>query len=189
MRRRRRKGMTPFAAGALVIAIVAVVTFLVFGNDIPFTRPFQVKVVLANAQGIRTRSPVRIAGVTVGEVQKVQNVGDATTTVLTVNVSDRGLPLYKDAEVKVRPRIFLEGNFFLDVQPGTPGAGKIADGGTIPVSQTTAPVQLDQVLTSLQHNTRRDLQKLVQGYGDALDAPPKPGEDATQVPSVRGLTA
>src|SRR5436190_24223056 len=98
MRRRRRKGMSSFAAGAIVIALVALVTFLVFGNDIPFTRPFQVKVVVANAQNIKTRSPVRIAGVTVGEVQKVERVGDDTTTVLTVNMSDRGLPLYKDAE-------------------------------------------------------------------------------------------
>jgi phospholipid/cholesterol/gamma-HCH transport system substrate-binding protein len=189
MRRAGRKGMSPFAAGAIVIAVVAIVTFLVFGNDIPFTRPYQVKVVVANAQNIKTRSPVRIAGVTVGEVQKVENVGDQTATVLTVNMSDRGLPLYKDAEVKVRPRIFLEGNFFLDLRPGTPGAGKIPDGGTIPVSQTTGPVQLDQVLTALQSDTRKNLQRLVQGYGDALDAPPKPGEDATQDPAVRGMTA
>jgi fumarate reductase subunit D len=52
MRRRPNKGMSAFAAGAIVIAIVAIVTFLVFGNDIPFTRPFQVKVVVANATNI-----------------------------------------------------------------------------------------------------------------------------------------
>src|SRR4051812_46091476 len=181
--------MSPFAAGAIVIAIIAIVTFLVFGNDIPFTKPYQVKVVVANAQNIKTRSPVRIAGVTVGEVQKVESVGDQTTTVLTVNMSNRGLPLYKDAQVKVRPRIFLEGNFFLDMRPGTPGTGKIPDGGTIPVSQTTSPVQLDQVLTALQADTRKDLQTLVRGYGDALDGAPKKGEDATQDPDVRGKTA
>ena len=181
--------MTPFAAGALVIAIIAVVTFLVFGNDIPFTKPYQVKVVVANAQNIKTRSPVRIAGVTVGEVQKVERMGDDTTTVLTVNMGDRGLPLYKDAQVKVRPRIFLEGNFFLDVQPGTPGAGKIPDGGTIPVTQTTAPVQLDQVLTALQKNTRQDLQGLIQGYGNALDGKPTGAENVDQDPAVRDKTA
>jgi phospholipid/cholesterol/gamma-HCH transport system substrate-binding protein len=189
MRRRGRKGMSPFAAGAIVIAAIALVTFLVFGNDIPFTKPYQVKVIVANAQSIKTRSPVRIAGVTVGEVQKVESIGDDTTTAITVNMSDRGLPLYKDAQVKVRPRIFLEGNFFLDVRPGTPGAGKIPDGGTIPVSQTSSPVQLDQVLTALQSDTRKDLQTLVQGYGDALDGQPKAGEDADQDPSVRGKTA
>ena len=189
MRRRGRKGMSSFAAGAIVIAIIAVITFLVFGNDIPFTRPFQMKVVVANAQNLKTRSPVRIAGVTVGEVQKVEHVGDATTSVITVNMSDRGLPLYKDAQVKVRPRIFLEGNFFLDVQPGTPGAGKLSDGGTIPVTQTSGPVQLDQVLTALQSNTRQDLQKLVRGYGTALNTQSTKQEDKRQDPDVRGKTA
>jgi phospholipid/cholesterol/gamma-HCH transport system substrate-binding protein len=191
MRRYRNPRALPaFAAGAIVIAVIVVVTYLVFGNDIPFTRPFQVKVVVANAANIQVRSPVRIAGVTIGEVQKVERVGDQTTSVLTVNMSKRGLPLYKDAEVKIRPRIFLEGNFFLDVQPGTPGQPKIPDGGTIPVSQTTSPVQLDQVLTALQADTRKNLQRLVRGYGNALDAKPKPGEgDATQDPAVRGKTA
>jgi ABC-type transporter Mla subunit MlaD len=189
VRRNQKRGLSAFAAGGIVIAIIAVVTYLVFANDIPFTRPYQVKVVVATATSVTAGSPVRIAGVTVGEVQKVEQVGDQTTTVLTVNMSDRGLPLYKDAQVKVRPRIFLEGNFFLDLKPGTPGAAKIPDGGTIPVSQTTAPVQIDQVLTSLQADTRKNLQRLVRGYGDAIDAKPLPGEDRTQDPSVRGKTA
>jgi virulence factor Mce-like protein len=189
VRRNRQRGLSPVAAGGLVAAIIAIVTYLVFTNDIPFTTPFQVKVVVANGANIQTRSPVRIAGVTVGEVQKVERVGDQTTSVLTVNMGDRGLPLYRDAQVKVRPRIFLEGNFFLDLKPGTPGQPKISDGGTIPVSQTSGPVQLDQVLTSLQADTRKNLQRLVRGYGNAIDGKPLPGEDRTQDPSVRGKTA
>jgi phospholipid/cholesterol/gamma-HCH transport system substrate-binding protein len=189
MRRRQKKGISSFAAGAVIIAIIAIATYLVFGNDIPFTTPFQVKVVVVNAQNLQPRSPVRIAGVTVGEVQKISRVGDDTTSVLTLNMSNRGLPLYKDAEVKIRPRIFLEGNFFLDVQPGTPGAGKIADGGTIPVTQTAGPVQLDQVLTALQASTRKDLQTLVRGYGSALSGKPSAAEDKSQDPDVRGQTA
>ena len=34
----------------------------------------------------------------------------------------KGLPIHKDATFKIRPRIFLEGNFFVDVTPGTPSA-------------------------------------------------------------------
>ena len=34
-----------------------------------------------------------------------------------------GRPMHKDAPAKIRPRIFLEGNFFVDLQPGTPGPG------------------------------------------------------------------
>jgi phospholipid/cholesterol/gamma-HCH transport system substrate-binding protein len=185
----RRRELSPFAAGAIVIAIVAIVTYLVFGNDVPFTKPFEVKVVVANAQSIQPRSPVRIAGVNVGKVETIESVGDDTTSVITFSLDPRGQPLFKDAQVKIRPRIFLEGNFFLDVQPGTPGQPKIPSGGTIPVTQTSGPVQLDQVLTSLQADTRKDLQTLIRGYGDALYGKPKPGEDADQDPDVRGKTA
>ena len=55
-------------------------------------------------------------------------------------------PHGRDAST-IRPRIFLEGNFFVDVQPGTPSAPTLGDGDTIPINQTAAPVQLDQILT------------------------------------------
>jgi ABC-type transporter Mla subunit MlaD len=181
--------MSPFAAGAILIAIIAVITYLVFGNDVPFTRPYQLKIMTTNAANLKPRSPVRIAGVNVGQVQSIEGIGDSTTSVVVVNIDKRGLPIFKDARVKIRPRIFLEGNFFVDIEPGTPGQPKIPDRGVIPVSQTTGPVQLDQVLTALQSDTRRNLQRLIRGYGDALNGKPKPGEDADQDRATRGETA
>jgi hypothetical protein len=50
-------------------------------------------------------------------------------------------------------------------------------------------VQLDQVLTALQTDTRKQLQVLIQGYGSALNGKPLPGEDKDQDPAVKGLTA
>jgi phospholipid/cholesterol/gamma-HCH transport system substrate-binding protein len=188
--RRRRSRISPFGAGLIVVVIVLIVTYLVFTNDIPFTRPFQIKAVVANAVNLKARSPVRIAGVSVGQVEDVKRAGgDSTASVVTMDINSNGQPIYKDAELKVRPRIFLEGNFFVDLQPGTPGAPKLHDGDTIPITQTAGPVQLDQVLTALQSNTRDNLQTLIRGYGAALDGKPLPGEDRTQVRAVRGLTA
>jgi phospholipid/cholesterol/gamma-HCH transport system substrate-binding protein len=91
--------------------------------------------------------------------------------------------------VKVRPRLFFEGNLFFDIRPGTPSTGELEDGDTIPASQTSAPVQLDQVLGLLQTDTREDLQKLLIGYGDAINGEPQAGEDADQDPDTRGDTA
>ena len=34
-----------------------------------------------------------------------------------MRIDDKGLPIHKDATIQIRPRIFLEGNFFVDVQP------------------------------------------------------------------------
>jgi phospholipid/cholesterol/gamma-HCH transport system substrate-binding protein len=190
MRRRRGQGvMSPVAAGAILAAIIAIVTYLVFANDLPFTRPYQLKIMTSDAANIKVRAPVRIAGVNVGQVESVESVGDSTATVIVVNIDERGLPIFKDARVRIRPRIFLEGNFFVEIEPGTPGQPKIPDQGTIPVTQTTVPVQLDEVLTALQYDTRRNLQRLIRGYGEALQGRPRPGEDDDQDPATRGETA
>ena len=94
-----------------------------------------------------------------------------------MEIKDKGLPIHKDATLKIRPRIFLEGNFFVDLSPGTPQAPTIDDGDTIPSTQTASPVQLDQVLTALQSDTREDLKTLLDEYGRALTATRRP--DAT----------
>jgi ABC-type transporter Mla subunit MlaD len=106
-----------------------------------------------------------------------------------MEIDKKGLPIHKDATVKIRPRIFLEGNFFVDLQPGTPGAPTLGDGDTLPIAQASTPVQLDQVLTALQQDTRKQLQSLLDNYGKALTAKPTPAQNAAQDPSVRGLTA
>src|SRR3954469_1741672 len=188
--KKRRQGnrISPAVAGTLVVVLIGILAFIAFSPSLPFSSPYEIKAVVANAANIQPRSPVRIAGVNVGEVKSVEREPDTTTSVITMTIEDKGLPIFKDAEMKVRPRIFLEGNFFVDIQPGTPGSPEVKDGGTVPITQTSGPVQLDQVLTALQSDTRKELQVLVQGYGDALNGKPLPGEDADQDPLVKGLT-
>jgi ABC-type transporter Mla subunit MlaD len=57
------------------------------------------------------------------------------------------------------------------------------------MAQTSAPVQLDQVLGTLKYDTRSNLQKLLQGYGAALAGRPTKKEDASQDRAVKGETA
>jgi ABC-type transporter Mla subunit MlaD len=83
---------------------------------------------------------------------------------VTMAIADSGLPIHKDAELKVRPRIFLEGNFFVDLTPGTPSAPLFKSGDTVPVQQTSTPVQFGQLLTALQSDTRQDLQTFLYEY-------------------------
>jgi ABC-type transporter Mla subunit MlaD len=186
--RRRGNRVSPAVAGLVVLVLIAVLVFVAFSSSLPFSHPYELKAVVANAANIQPRSPVRIAGVNVGEVEQIARQGDSTNTVITMKIEKQGLPIYRDAEIKVRPRIFLEGNFFVDLKPGTPNGKAIADGGTIPITQTSGPVQIDQVLTALQSDTRKQLQVLLKGYGSALNGKPLPGEDADQVPAVKGLT-
>jgi ABC-type transporter Mla subunit MlaD len=131
---------------------------------------------------------VRIAGVNIGKVVKVDRQDGTNAAVVTLEVKDKALPIHKDATLKIRPRFFLEGNFFIDLKPGTPGTPTIGDNDTIQLAQTATPVQLDQVLTALQSGTREDLQAALKGFGDGLTVKPTAAEDADQDPAVRGKT-
>ena len=185
-RRGRRRGLSPFKAGG--IAIVALVVFVYLGFTKfanPFATPYTIHAVFSNANGLVPGSPVRIAGVDVGQVTGVGAVPgcrtggsvetsdtssdqQCTAADITMSINTNGLPIHKDATFAIRPRIFLEGNFFVDVSPGTPEAPTAPSSWTFPIQQGTEPVQFDQVVTSLQAPTRANLQTLLQQFGGAL---------------------
>ena len=187
--RKDRAGASPLKVGAAVLLVLCMATYFGFTKHVPFTHGFRVKAVFPSANSIRTNSPVRIAGVNVGKVKKIERQDGTDAALVTMEIDNKGLPIHKDATVKIRPRIFLEGNFFVDMQPGTPGTPTLGDGDTLPIAQASDPVQLDQVLTALQQDTRTQLQSLLDNYGKALTAKPTAAQDAAQDPSVRGLTA
>ena len=189
--RKDRRGASPVVVGVLVLAAVALGTFLGFTKDIPFTKGFRVKAVVQNSTSIRNNSPVRIAGVNVGKVKAVKRFQDTDMSEIEMEITDKGLPIHKDATLKIRPRIFLEGNFFVDLSPGSPGSPTLGDGDTIDVTRTSSPVQLDEILTALQGDTREDLKTLLDEFGRALEGPPE-DSDRTSPPqdaAVRGETA
>ncbi|MEA2443123.1 MAG: phospholipid/cholesterol/gamma-HCH transport system substrate-binding protein [Thermoleophilales bacterium] len=162
---KRKHGMSPVTAGAIFLVVTTVLVFFVWTQYNPFHQPFEFTATFKSANNLKPRSPVRIAGVEVGKVTTVEPIGDGNGSArVTMQVEDVGLPIHKDAELKIRQRIFLEGNFFVDLQPGTPGAGNLADGGNIPVNQTDTPVQFGQLLTALQSDTRQDLKTLLREY-------------------------
>jgi phospholipid/cholesterol/gamma-HCH transport system substrate-binding protein len=186
----RRAGLTPLRAGVIALVLIVVAVYFGATKANPFANPFEIKATFANAQSLGLRSPVRIAGVEVGKVTKIEPAGKGSeATVVTMQLKDSALPIHRDAEARIRARIFLEGNFFIDVKPGRPGAPDLGDGDTIPLAQTQAPVQLDQVLGTLKTSTRTDLQNLLKGYGGALAGKPSRSDDATQDKSTRGETA
>ncbi len=189
--RKDRRGANPLTVGLLVLVVAGIVTYAGFSKHVPFTHGFRVKAVFENANNVRPNSPVRIAGVNIGKVKTVTAYkgGDGNLALVTMEIDKAGLPIHKDATLKVRPRIFLEGNEFVDLSPGTPSAPTIDDGDTLPATQTAAPVQFDQVLTALQSDTREDLKRLLEGYGTALTYEPTAAAAVGQDPDVKGETA
>jgi ABC-type transporter Mla subunit MlaD len=181
------QGLSRVTVGAIVVALAVILTYLAFAKSIPFVGPdYELKAVFRDASTLRVDSPVRIAGVNVGAVTDISAKGEATE--VTFTVKEEGRPVHDDATAEIRPRLFLEGNFFVDLGSGTPGAPELPDGGTIPIARTATAVQLDQVLTALQEPEREDLQVVLQELGTALNEEPSASEDTTQDVQVQGLT-
>ncbi|WP_354701201.1 hypothetical protein DSM112329_01508 [Paraconexibacter sp. AEG42_29] len=127
------------------------------------------KATLPTAQSITPGQgqTVNIAGVPVGEISKVDLVDGRA--VVTMKIRKKYTPVYNDATVLVRPKTGLN-DMILQLSPGTRTSGELAHDGkaSIPVSQTLENVNLDELLASLDGDTRQFLQLLVGGAGEGL---------------------
>jgi phospholipid/cholesterol/gamma-HCH transport system substrate-binding protein len=188
--RRRKPRLSRFAAGFIAILVIAAACYLVFGGSLPFQNsPFVLRAVFTSNTQLHIPSPVRIAGVDAGNVTSVQYIPHSRdAAIVTMDINQNALPIHANATALIRSRIFLEGNFYVDLSPGSPSAPTLTSGSTLPVSNTSGPVQLDRVLSALSSDARGNLQTLLRGLGASLNAEPTAAEDAGQDPIVKGLT-
>jgi phospholipid/cholesterol/gamma-HCH transport system substrate-binding protein len=108
---------------------------------------------------------VNIAGVRVGQVGpvKVQN-GRA---VVQLQIEKKYAPIYRDATVLLRPRTPLK-DMYLALDPGTLAAGPVPDGGHLGAASTLPDINVDEILGSLDTDTRNYLVLLLAGGGQAF---------------------
>jgi ABC-type transporter Mla subunit MlaD len=188
--RRHKPRVSNFAAGIIAAVVIAAVCYVVFGGGLPsLSSPYVLKAQFTSQTQLHIPSPVRMAGVDVGQVTAVTRIKDSNAAVITMQINSNGLPIHADATATIRARIFLEGNFYIDLRPGSPTAPTLHSGSTLPAANTSGPVQLDRVLSALNSDARANLQTLLIGLGATLSGQPTAAQDVTQDPSVRGLTA
>jgi phospholipid/cholesterol/gamma-HCH transport system substrate-binding protein len=166
-RRRSSPYRRDVVAGIALVLIGVIGVYFAFAKRVPGRHGFRVEAIFTTSNHMRKGSPVRIAGVQVGRVAKVGR-GPGSSARVSLELSRNGLPLHDDARAKIRPRIFLEGNYFVDLQPGSPGAPIMREGATIPVSRTAVPVQALQVFSTFDHPTRDELRRLLSSAATAL---------------------
>jgi phospholipid/cholesterol/gamma-HCH transport system substrate-binding protein len=121
---------------------------------------------------------VQVSGVVVGSISGVKLNSDGTAQVqMTINQKYQHL-IHTDASALLRPKTGLE-DMFIELNPGTPTAPLAKPGFTIPVSQTNPEVNPDEILSSLDADTREYLDLLVNGAGQGLQG--KGGSELGQV--------
>lgn len=109
---------------------------------------------------------VNIAGVSVGEIGNVTLKNGSANVELKIRRAHA--PIYKDATMLLRPRTPLS-DMYIDMKPGSPKAGEIEEGGTVPQANTKPTVNFDEFLSVLDADTRDYLQNLLTAAGQGLD--------------------
>src|SRR3978361_2068648 len=128
---RRGNRVPNWLIAVIFILVFTIGPYLAFTKHIPFTSyGYELKATFTNSANVALKSPVRIAGVEVGKVIKTERDGDATTVVFPVDGDGR--PIHQDAFATIRPRIFLEGNLFVELDPGSPSSPAFGPGAARP---------------------------------------------------------
>ncbi len=106
--------------------------------------------------------PVNIAGVNVGEITGTSLQDGQAIIHMQLNPSQLPAPhvLYRNATANLFPNTPLK-DMEVDIYPGNPAAGRMPPNGTIPIGQTTVPTDSDELLDSLDADTRTWFTSLV----------------------------
>ncbi len=109
---------------------------------------------------------VTIAGAKVGEIASVQLHNGRAIVAMNLTPSYARY-IYRNATMLLRPKTQLKDET-VDVNPGTPSAGRVPAGYTVPISQTSPDGNLDELLAALDTEARASLQELLAGAGQGL---------------------
>jgi ABC-type transporter Mla subunit MlaD len=125
-----------------------------------FTAEFQ------DASQLNTHAAVRISGIDVGHVVKVEPVG--LNTIATVELDAKYAPIPVDTKAILRNKTLL-GETFIGLTTGSKGAKKLPDGGKLSVKNIGYRQPLDRLLASFDPKTRKNLQKMLIGTSQVLE--------------------
>jgi phospholipid/cholesterol/gamma-HCH transport system substrate-binding protein len=177
------------AIAALALAAVGVAAYILAHQPAfnLFKSYYTVQARFQNAAAVTAGQgqTVDIAGVQVGEVGGVKVVDGRA--IVTMNIYKKYAPIYKNATVLLRPRTPLK-DMYLALDPGSKGAGEVPNGGMLGTDSTQPTVDTDQILASLDADTRNYLLLLLDGgaqlFRDAGNGGPAPS--AAAVSDLRG---
>lgn len=156
-------------AALIGVLLIVIAGYAAFVKQLPFSSSFVMRGVFASSNELQPGNPVRIAGLAIGQVASV-TAAPGDHSLVTMNINEPG-ELHADASLAIEPRLLFEGNFYVSVNPGTPASPPMHSGAIVPMSHTSFPVQLDQVLDVLTQPTRASLkattETLAAGLGPA----------------------
>ncbi|HEX3692516.1 MAG TPA: MlaD family protein [Solirubrobacteraceae bacterium] len=174
MNRRRSNSLagSPLLIGAVTTLIVAVAVFITYNanNGLPFTPTYNIKVQLPQGSGLLKGNQVRIGGTRVGTVSSLAPYEDQktgrVTAIASLKIEKSAAPLPVDTKAIVQ-LVSTIGLKYLALERGHTQR-MLKEGQTIPVSQTSEPVDIDQFFNMFDKKTRTANQINLTTFGNGL---------------------
>ena len=173
-----RKHLRDFLALLFVFVLALGVGGYILANQ-RFTLPgwvplagsdfFTLEAELSTAQAVvpGQGQTVTIAGVKVGDIGSAELEDGLAVVEMNLDEDYRDR-IFRDATILLRPKTGLK-DMYLQLDPGTQGAGKLEEGDRIEVANTLPDVNPDEVLSTLDRDTRDYLRVLLNAGAEALD--------------------
>jgi virulence factor Mce-like protein len=151
--------------GLVALALFALALFILYtGGKIPLLPKggYTIKANFASSANVSAgKTPVRIKGIKVGEVEKVERQPGGRGVQITMRIDDDKVKLRPDAQADIYWRTLLGFQFYIQLDPGSlPGTLK----GPIPESRTTVQTELDQVLQAVNPPSRAGIRTTIQQF-------------------------
>ena len=150
---------------ALSVAALLLFLWVSFGGTLPLrAESYRFKASFPEASLLVKEADVRMAGVNIGKVKQKALGPGGRSTLVTMEIKPRFAPIGRDAHAILRQKSLL-GETYVEITPGSPGAPRLADGGTLASSRVDNSVQLDEVFRVFDPATRRAFQEWLHEAG------------------------
>jgi virulence factor Mce-like protein len=161
----------PVLVGAVTVLAIMVAVFLAYNANqgLPFVPTKELKVDIADGSNLVAGNDVREGGFRIGLVSALKPIELSNGQVgaqLTLKLDQANGNVPVDSTATIRPRSVL-GLKFVELTIGRSGK-LIADGGTLPLAQTSVPVQFDDIFKTFDPKTRNAIQDNLVGFGNTL---------------------
>lgn len=175
-----------------VMATVAVIVVGTTGAAASFTHD-STQVVYADftdASTIQEGQDVKVHGVTVGRTGRPELDPERKTASIPLHLDPSAFPLHENAKASVAP-VTLLGERYVRLEPGTPAKPALRPDAHIPASRTSLPVDLQDVVNSLDDPTAGALAAFVTTLGQGVGGNGKQIQRATKAlaPAMRDTGA
>src|SRR3712207_2049984 len=141
--------------------------WLAFGGPIPMKpKGYQFRVAFQEATLLASQSDVRVAGVQIGKVTKVEPTPNATMA--TLEIERKYAPINRDARATLRDKTLL-GQTYVELTLGGNASTKVPEGGLLDARQVKPTTQLDEILNTLDPYTRKSHRTWQQGVAKPVN--------------------